>query len=451
LSIVLQNYRQNLQLVKRTWKNFPADSGSLTWRGILEWGKQHFSNACLLNSNNFDHDPLGRFNLAIGIGMADELVATGKDDFLHLREFSKKYNDWLFGFLSYDLKNQLENMQSNNHDGIRMPLMHFFRPVILIFFSGDQLQVGCLPGFGALSDPGLVFEKLVKFVPPPPAPSLGINLIQRVSERNYLHQVANIKQNIQLGYIYEMNFCVEFFSQECQIDPLQVYEELNRISPTPFSCYYQIGNKYLMCASPERFMAKRGLKLISQPIKGTIRRGRSPEEDAILRRTLFNEPKERSENVMIVDLVRNDLSRTASKGSVHVEELFGIYSFSHVHQMISTVVSQIRPDIHFTEALKQAFPMGSMTGAPKVQAMKLIEHYENTCRGLYSGAVGYISPEKDFDFNVVIRSLLYNHDARYLSCMAGSAITSGSDPEAEYMECLLKAKAMQAAVSGKSS
>jgi len=437
--------------LERTWKNFPTDSGSLTWRSILEWGEQHFSNSCLLNSNDFRHDPYSRFNLVIGIGLADELVATGYDDFLHLRAFSQKHNDWLFGFLSYDLKNQLENLQSNRHDGIKMPLMHFFRPVILMFISGNQIQIGCLPGFGRFSDPGRVFEKLCRFTYHKPEHNHRINLSQRVSERNYLHQVANIKQNIQLGYIYEMNFCVEFFSEECQIFPLQVYENLNRISPTPFSCYYRLGNKYLMCASPERFMAKRGMKLISQPIKGTLRRGRSPEEDEVLKRTLYNDPKERSENVMIVDLVRNDLSRTASKGSVHVEELFGIYSFSHVHQMISTVVSQLRPEVHFTEALKQAFPMGSMTGAPKVQAMKLIENYETTRRGLFSGAVGYISPEKDFDFNVVIRSLLYNHDDRYLSCMAGSAITIGSDPEVEYKECLLKAKAMQIAVGGKNT
>ncbi|HSV88585.1 MAG TPA: anthranilate synthase component I family protein [Bacteroidales bacterium] len=434
--------------MERTWKIFPNDSGSLTWKNILEWGKLHFTNACFLNSNNYRQDPYTRFNMAIAIGVADEIYGTGRDDFHHLQAFSEKHNDWLFGFFSYDLKNQLENLQSNNHDGVDMPLLHFFRPVILVFIYDNLVKIGCINGFGMYSGPDQVHDNLMRFVPERPEISRPITLKQRVSERDYLHQVANIKQNIQLGYIYEMNFCMEFYSEGSQIFPLHAYENLNRISPTPFSCYYQVGNKFLMSASPERFMAKRGMKLISQPIKGTIKRGGNLEEDEILKQTLLNDPKERSENVMIVDLVRNDLSRTACKGTVQVEELFGIYTFSHVHQMISTIVSQLRPEIQFTEAIKNSFPMGSMTGAPKVQALKLIENYETTRRGLYSGAVGYISPEKDFDFNVVIRSLIYNHDNRYLSCMAGSAITIGSVPEDEYKECLLKARAMQAAVSG---
>jgi para-aminobenzoate synthetase component 1 len=158
--------------------------------------------------------------------------------------------------------------------------------------------------------------------------------------------------------------------------------------------------------------------------------------------------KEKAENLMIVDLVRNDLARSSKTGSVKVEELFGIYSFSQVHQMISTVSSQIKETTSAVEAIKNAFPMGSMTGAPKVMAMELIEKYENTKRGLYSGAIGYFAPNSDFDFNVVIRSIQYNESKQYLNFEVGSAITYDSDANLEYEECLLKAQAMMKALAG---
>ncbi len=415
---------------------------------MLQWGQRHFSTCCFLNSNDYTHDPYNNFCQVLALGVARQSFGNGIDDFEELKAFSQEHRDWLFGFLSYDLKNQLENLESSKPDGVEMPLMHFFSPVILIFPHADHVQICCLPGFGRFSEPAFVFHEIDRFAWSPPPAFAPVEMKQRVTRERYLHQVGNIRQNIQLGYIYEMNYCVEFFAEDARIDPLSVYERLNKLSPTPFSCYYQLEDKFLMCASPERFMRKQGEKLISQPIKGTARRGKTPEADALLKKQLMEDPKERSENVMIVDLVRNDLSHTAQKGSVKVEELFGIYSFSQVHQMISTVVSKLRPDVYFSDAIRHAFPMGSMTGAPKVQAMKLIEQYEDTRRGLYSGAVGYISPDGDFDFNVVIRSVLYNEAKKYLSYMAGSAITIGSVPEREYEECLLKAKAMQAAVSG---
>ncbi|PID89409.1 MAG: hypothetical protein CSB01_02115 [Bacteroidia bacterium] len=249
------------------------------------------------------------------------------------------------------------------------------------------------------------------------------------------------------GDIYEINFCQEFFAEQVCINPEQLYNHLKKVSPTPYGCFYKTRNHYLLSASPERFIKKKGTKLISQPIKGTAKRGANKEEDDTIKHHLFTDAKERAENIMIVDLVRNDLSHTATKGSVKVEELCGIYSFPQVHQMISTVVANLRNDIHFVEAIKQCFPMGSMTGAPKIRAMKLIEQYESTKRGLYSGAVGYITPQGDFDFNVVIRSILYNATNKYLSFMVGGAITMQSNPEKEYEECLLKAKAIRKTLS----
>ena len=198
-----------------------------------------------------------------------------------------------------------------------------------------------------------------------------------------------------------------------------------------------------MSASPERYLKKVGNQLISQPIKGTARRFADAVLDAQAKEQLSTDPKERSENIMIVDLVRNDLSRTAAKGSVQVEELCAIYSFEQVHQMISTITSEMLPEYKAVDALQTTFPMGSMTGAPKISAMQIIEQLEETKRGLYSGAVGYFTPEGDFDFNVVIRSILYNEQNQYVSFSVGSAITALSVPENEYEECLVKAKAMR--------
>ena len=254
--------------------------------------------------------------------------------------------------------------------------------------------------------------------------------------------VEEIKTHIKQGDIYVTNFCQEFFAENTVVDPLMVFLALNEISPNPFSAFFKYRNNFIICASPERFLAKRNDKLISQPIKGTAKRGKDAVEDESIKQELRNQTKEIQENVMIVDLVRNDLTRSAKQGSVKTEELFGIYSFTQVHQMISTVACELQEGISAAQAIKNAFPMGSMTGAPKIRSMELMEQYEHSRRGVYSGAIGYFSPDNDFDFNVVIRTLLYNRDKEYLSFHVGSAITYHADAEKEYEECLLKAQAI---------
>ncbi len=265
---------------------------------------------------------------------------------------------------------------------------------------------------------------------------------QRISKEIYLQKVSKMLEYIRFGSIYEANFCMEFFAKEASINPVEIYEKLDTISKAPFATFFKNNNQYLLSASPERYLKKENEKVISQPIKGTARRSFDIEQDAFLKSELAKSEKERSENIMIVDLVRNDLSHTAKKGSVVVEELCEVYTFKQVHQMISTIVSKVENTVSPIEILKTTFPMGSMTGAPKISAMKIIEELEETKRGLYSGAVGYFTPTGDFDFNVVIRSILYNAKNQYLSFSVGSAITSQSVPENEYEECLLKAKAM---------
>jgi para-aminobenzoate synthetase component 1 len=265
---------------------------------------------------------------------------------------------------------------------------------------------------------------------------------QRISKENYIAKVNQMLEHIYRGDIYEANFCMEFYAENAIIEPVKIYQKLNTISKPPFAIFFKNNEQYLLCASPERYLRKEGNKVISQPIKGTAKRFSDLVLDENSKTELETNPKERSENIMIVDLVRNDLSHTAIKGSVEVEELCGIYTFEQVHQMISTVVSTVETTTSPIEILRTTFPMGSMTGAPKISAMKIIEELEETKRGLYSGAVGYFSPENDFDFNVVIRSILYNAKENYISFSVGSAITSQSNSEQEYEECLLKAKAM---------
>ncbi|WP_299821915.1 anthranilate synthase component I family protein [uncultured Pontibacter sp.] len=346
------------------------------------------------------------------------------------------HNLWC-GYLTYDLKNQIEKLSSSNHDGIAFPTALFFEPQVYLYFNDDSVDISS-------SDNNIdsILAAILQSTLPCAATPAHVTLKQRVTPEQYKTNVEKIRNHILEGNVYELNYCMEFFAEDAEVVPLPLYLALNEASPTPFSGYLKYNDKYLMCASPERFLKKEGQKLISQPIKGTIKRGQTPEEDAALQHQLRHDEKELAENMMIVDLVRNDLSRSCSTGTVQVEEMFGIYGFRQVSQMISTITGELKPENDLTDALKGAFPMGSMTGAPKISAMQLIEELEATKRGLYSGTFGYITPDNDCDFNVVIRSIQYNASAKYLSFMVGSAITYDSEPEREYEECLLKAKAI---------
>jgi para-aminobenzoate synthetase component 1 len=349
--------------------------------------------------------------------------------------------NWHFGFISYDYKNKIEQLVSNNFDGIELPDKHFFTPEILFQIKEYEVEISFQTSIYSAQEVHNLLTN-IKSISLLEQSNNRINVVPRISKEEYLENVNHLKKHIQLGDIYEVNYCQEYFAKEIQINPIDLYIRLNQKSPTPFSCFVKYNDKYIISASPERFIHKKHDKIISQPIKGTIKRGITPQEDELLKKQLFNDEKERSENIMIVDLVRNDLSKIAKKNSVFVDELCRIYTFSQVHQMISTVSGEVEKDIDLEKIIKATFPMGSMTGAPKIMAMELIEEYEKTKRGLYSGTIGYVNREGDFDFNVVIRSILYNKENNYLSFMVGGAITNKSEPEKEYEECLLKAKAM---------
>lgn len=413
---------------------------------LLHWS-QKFEEVVLLDSN--DRDNSSNYSKYIAILAVDAFTVI-KTDYVHafkkLEEYQSKTNDWLFGYLTYDLKNDIELLKSNNFDGLHFPDLYFFQPKRIFLFTNAGVEIqylNCLEKELETDWEDILNQDINAYKYKNKS---TLRILSRTSKESYFNKLNKILEYIQRGDIYESNFCQEFYSENTKIDPLSTFTYLNKISKPPFATFLRLGNLYALSASPERYISKDGNTVISQPIKGTAKRLIDKMEDEKLRVYLENDQKERSENIMITDLVRNDLSKFANKGSVKVDELCKIYSFEQVHQMISTVTCQVDKNLSPVYMIRETFPMGSMTGAPKISAMNIIEELEDSKRGLYSGAVGYFSPHGDFDFNVIIRSILYNASNNYISFSVGSAITAKSIPENEYEECLIKAKAMRAAL-----
>ncbi len=409
---------------------------------LLIWA-QRFDEVAWLDSNGHK-DRYGAFDALLAVDGLTSLLTDVQYAFSDLKAYQEGIHDWIFGYLSYDLKNDIEPLSSKNCDGLQFPDLYFFQPKKIIRITGQTVDFLYLN----IVDDEIEkdFEHISRIKSPrkdelPISNDIRIKL--RIFKDDYFKRITELLAHIHRGDIYEINFCQEFYAENTEIDALKTYRKLNAISKAPFATFLKLRDKFLLSASPERYLKKKGNKIISQPIKGTAKRSENPETDAALRSALKGDAKERAENVMIVDLVRNDLSKSAIKGSVRVEELCEVYSFEQVHQMISTVTAEVAKNTNPLEIIRETFPMGSMTGAPKISAMQIIEKLESFKRGLYSGAVGYFTPEGDFDFNVVIRSILYNAAEKYVSYAVGSAITAMSSPEREYEECLLKAKAMR--------
>ncbi len=411
---------------------------------LLDWAQQ-FEEVVWLESNpenNKEHQKHYNYDAVLAVDAFTSIKTDFTDGFEKLKEYQNYSKDWIFGYLSYDLKNDVENLISQNFDGLGFPDLCFFQPKKLFLIKGNQVEIQYLNVVSDEIEDDL-FDIKNKSEAARGTVFSDIKIKLRTHKDEYFDKVTTMLEHIHRGDIYEANFCQEFYAENTQINPLETYQKLNNISKSPFATFLKLEDKFVLSASPERYLKKNDTTVISQPIKGTAKRALNPLEDVVLKTNLSKDSKERSENVMIVDLVRNDLSKTAIKGSVKVEELCGIYSFNQVHHMISTVVSSVNEQTNPIDILKSTFPMGSMTGAPKISAMKIIEQLEKTKRGIYSGAIGYFTPKGDFDFNVVIRSILYNASTRYVSYSVGGAITSKSDPLKEYEECLVKAKAMR--------
>ncbi len=425
--------------MKRIRKNFSFAEEELKTikQKMLSWSSR-FSIFLFLDSNAYSVQG-GCYECLVGAG-SKAMLAPDQDLFSQLEQFHRQHHDWLFGHIAYDAKNLIEPTLRSVHPAKHhFPIMQFFVPEVVM-----GIEKGCNELFieTTTQNADLIYQEVIaQAVPSRQVPRVEFQ--QRIAPTDYLQKIEALLEHIRNGDCYEINFCNEGFCEEVALNAVDAFHKLNDISPSPFAACYRTGDHYLMCASPERYIRKQGSKLLCQPIKGTARRGNSPDEDAQLKEALYSSEKERAENVMIVDLMRNDLARSCDPGSIQVEELFGIYTFPQVHQMVSTVSGQLREHASFAEALQNSFPMGSMTGAPKVKVMELIERYEESRRGLFSGTVGYITPNGDFDFNVVIRSLFYNVASGYLSYQTGGAITWDSEAQSEWEEMRLKAGAIE--------
>lgn len=433
----------------RSTKTYILDNSLEFKLKLLQWAQQ-FDEIMWLDSNRYSQQ-YSSYDAVLAIDAFTGIKTDSHNGFDKLKEYQEQTADWIFGYLSYDLKNDTERLVSKNRDYLDFPDLYFFQPKKIFLLKDNILEVQYLRMVDDEMDEDYrlinTFPSSIE-VSNEDSPCGKVKISLRITKDVYKEKIQEMLAHIHRGDIYEANFCQEFFAENSCIAPLETYYHLNQISTPPFATFFRMDHQYLLSASPERYLRKEGNRIITQPIKGTAKRSQVDKDDKGLIEALEKDPKERSENVMIVDLVRNDLSRTAIKGSVTVEELCKVYTFKQVHQMISTVTSTIDTGTSPVDVIKTTFPMGSMTGAPKISAMQIIEDLEESKRGLYSGAVGYFTPEGDFDFNVVIRSILYNKNKKYISYTVGGAITAKSDPDKEYEECLIKAKAMREVLEG---
>lgn len=398
---------------------------------LCRWADQNFDFLALTNGNGYDY-PEGAF--------AHRFFA-GSYQLAENELWSESSDHKKVGIIGYDFKNRLEKLRSENEAFFELPEICFFQPSFSLGLNGKSVysDVELTEGFWS------EIEKMELS----DAPNVSCAVTPQIPREKYLGTVKTIQEHIIEGNTYESNFCQAFSGTFENWDPIAAYFRLNAIAPMPFSALFKAKSQWLVSASPERFLKRTGAKLIAQPIKGTIKRGKSPEEDASNRETLASSEKEQAENLMITDLMRNDLSKVSKTGSVKVDELFGIYPLPRVFQMISTISSELRENVNFSSIIQASFPMGSMTGAPKIRTMEIIEELESFKRGWFSGAFGVIEENGDFDFSVVIRSIIADLESKKLYFGVGSAITYDADAAQEYEECSLKAQAIVEVLRGK--
>lgn len=421
--------------MKRTFKSFPVKDIDGIKKQMLNWATR-FNICCFMDNHHYE-SRFHSFECLLAVG-SRSTFSQGEKEGVSLDTFYTTTEDWIFGHFNYEFGAAGEVNNHATEPRSTFPSAFLFVPEIIIILHENELQIG-VTGDEHFS----IYVQLVSYNILPPSLPPEVNFKSVFSKAEYLHTVEQLIDHIKRGDCYEINFCQEFYAEKVVLNPYDLYSTLTAISPNPFSAFYRVYDDYLVCASPERFLQKKGDVVISQPIKGTAPRNLADNfSDDRNRKALLDSEKDRIENVMVVDLVRNDLSKICEAGSVKVEELFGVYTFPQVYQMISTISGILKLGLSLTEIFAASFPMGSMTGAPKIKVMELIRLYEKSRRGIYSGSVGYITPNKDFDFNVVIRSILYNSKNQFLSYQVGGGITSNSIPEMEYEECMVKAAAI---------
>jgi para-aminobenzoate synthetase component 1 len=402
----------------------------------LNWVHTRFSAFLFLDSGGYE-DPYGRWEWLLLAGEKEGAIDSPE------KLESNTGAGWRYGHLCYELGRELIFSDANARPALTddqgWKALKWSSPVVVVGKQRGDERI-----FISAEDTDAVLQQVFVTNPPSREPLPGVCFKPVLSKEQYIRTIETLREHIASGDCYEINFCNARFAQHgAKLDALSAYLQLRDLSPAPFSAFYRQGSQYAVCASPERYLQKKGRTIRSQPIKGTARRGDDAASDSEAKNALRQSAKERAENVMIVDLVRSDLAHSCEVGSVQVEELFGIQTFPTVHQMVSTISGTLREDQRWWDSIRHSFPMGSMTGAPKEMVMSLIERYEPVRRGLFSGSLGYLTPEGDFDFNVVIRSLFYDASNGHLSYSTGGAITWGSDAESEWEETLLKGRALE--------
>ena len=354
------------------------------------------------------------------------------------------------GYLGYDLCHHVEELPNTVTDDVNIPDMFFgfYDGIVIIDHLEEKKYIAAM---GIEEDAESKAEKIEKKLKSEKkinseksyrAEDVQFNC--NMTKDYYLNSIQRVKDYIAAGDIYQINFTQRF---DCKLNksPLELYERLRNTNPAPFASYMSFGEGEIVCCSPERFISVKDGVLETRPIKGTIARGETPEEDAANKEVLINSEKDRSELLMIVDLERNDLGRVSEVGSVEVTELFHIEEYATVFQQVSTVKSIKRRDVGLSELLKATFPGGSITGAPKIRAMEVIDELETTSRNLYTGSIGYIGFDGDLDLNIVIRTVVCKDERAYFQ--VGGGIVWDSDPESEYEESVLKGRALKEALA----
>lgn len=409
---------------------------------LLQWADS-FEQVVWLDSNAYPNND-NKYEAVLAVD-ADRIFQTdSKEGLNELKEYRKSNKDWLFGYLSFDAGRTINSTKENNRasDSLQFSKLSFFHPKKVFLLKEGSVEIHYSSDIeNEIETDWKVIRELAVEEIPLVFPDLKINA--RLSKQEYFDKFQKIQAYIEQGEISEINFCQEFYASATLENPLAVYQHLNEISKPPFAAYLRMNDKYVLCASPERYLSNTNGKLKTQPIKGTAKRKENVEEDELARKALEEDRKEILENTITTEMIVEELQAIAKKGSVQITELCKTYTFKQVHQLISTIVCDLKPELHPVDAISGTYPMGSMTGIPKENSLAIIEELENFNRSLYSGSIGYFTPKDDFDFNVVIRSILYNAKNKYVSFSAGGAITALANPESEYKECLVKVKAME--------
>lgn len=419
----------------RIKESFELEHTDIFYQKMLCWLRQ-YDIFCVMHSNKLATNQ----EVIVGVHALHTIQANSYNQATLLS--LQHTGDWLMGHVNYPTSSA-QHQPSNASENIGFTAIHFFVPQIVLILNGDTVYLECM-GIPPLQ----VFKDIMHTATQAVAPHNAIAITPIQSKQAYINAINTLKQHIQLGDCYEINYCTTFEANYVQLSPIHAFNKLNAISPNPYAVLYKVNDDYAICASPERFFKLQGNILTSQPIKGTILRDNlHSDNDAKLVAQLKTSPKENAENVMVVDLVRNDMSKVCIPNTVQVTELSKVYSFTHLHHLISTIQGVVKPGTAIADIFAALYPMGSMTGAPKTKVMQLIQQYETHSRGIFSGTIGYINPQGNADFNVVIRSIQYNAALQYLNYKVGSGITTYCHAATEYEECMLKAKAIQEVLS----